>query len=123
MTSSWIGSAYTVVSLIVSGLLVYIMQKVEDDRWSRVDPLWLQWVRRFAFVGTALVLLYSIHSIDWQLTAFLLASAGLVVLFINAMALSLRSPPSNRRGRVHIPHVSSFSYVASKIANFFSAHR
>ena len=100
--TDWVSFAYTSVALIVATLLVYVMQKVESDRWSKTDPLWLQWIRRFAFVVTALVLLYSIDSSDWRLTSLLLISASSVILAINALALHLRAPPS-KGGRVQNP--------------------
>lgn len=106
--TSWVGYAYTAVAMIVAGLLMYVMQKVEDDRWSKTDPLWLQWVRRFAFVSSALVLLYSIDSSDWQLSCFLLISASGTILAINALALHLRAPPKKGR-KVVASHSPSFA--------------
>jgi len=116
--TSWVSLAYVIIALFVVGLLMYIMQKVEDDRWSRTDPIWLQWVRRFAFVSTSLILLYSIQSIDWQLTCFLLVTASAVVLFINALALSLRAPPNNK-GRAHL-HSFKFLYPYRILLNYLS---
>jgi len=120
--TDWTDVAYTAVALIVAALLMYVMQKVEYDRWSKTDPLWLQWVRRFAFVSAALVLLYSIQSIDWRLTSLLLITASGVILAINALALALRGPPSGNRGKLRYPS-SAFSYVAKRMVNYFSAHR
>jgi hypothetical protein len=97
------------------------MQKVEDDRWSKTDPLWLQWTRRAAFVGTAMVLLYSIESTDWQLTCFLLISSSAVILFINAIALALRAPPKNSGKMQHAPH--GFSHLVARVSHYFSQHR
>jgi len=112
---------YTVVALVAATLLMYIMQKVEYDRWSKTDALWLQWARRFAFVSTSLVLLYSIDSSDWQLTAFLCVSGGTVILAINALALHLRVPPRDGR-KVHLyPH--GFSRFVVRVVHYFSIHR
>lgn len=121
MTSPAVSFAYTIASMIVAGLLVYIMQKVEDDRWSKTDPLWLQWVRRAAFVSTAVLLLYSTQSIDFQLVNLLLVSAAGVILLINAVALALRAPPKNRGRMRHAPH--GFSYLVAWVAHYFHAHR
>jgi hypothetical protein len=120
MTSQAVSFAYAVAATFVAGLLVYVMQKVEDDRWSKTDPLWLQWLRRAAFVTAAILLLYSIESTDWQFTCFLLVSASAVILTINAMALSLRAPPKNRGKLLHVPH--GFSLLVARVAHYFS-HR
>ena len=123
--TNWVSSAYTVMALIAATLLVYVMQKVEYDRWSKTDALWLQWVRRFAFVSTALVLLYSINSADWQLTALLCISGGSVILAINALALHLRVPPKDgrriRHGMQSHPH--GFSRLLVRVAHYFSHSR
>jgi hypothetical protein len=119
--TSWVGFGYTAAALITATLLVYVMQKVEEDRWSKTDPLWLQWLRRAAFVSTALALLYSIHSTDWQFTCFVLVSASGVILAINALALHLRAPP--RDGRHARYHSNTLSYVVSVVANYFHVHR
>jgi len=122
MTDQAVSSVYAIAVMFVAGLLVYIMQKVEDDRWSKTDPLWLQWTRRAAFVATAIVLLYSVESTNWQFTCLLLVGASSVILFINALALSLRAPPKNR-GRVH--HHQSFRsfYFMSKVMRYLHSHR
>jgi len=119
--TSWVDFAYTIVALVVAGLLMYVMQKVEYDRWSKTDPLWLQWIRRLAFVSTALALLSSIQSVDWQLTCLVLISASGIILAINAVALSLRAPP-NSRGKSRHPSVI-FSYVVERVVSYFSPHR
>ena len=121
MTSQTVSFAYAIAAMFVAGLLVYVMQKVEDDRWSKTDALWLQCVRRAAFVATAIVILYSIDSTDWQLTSFLLVSAGAVILTINAMALALRAPPKNKGKMRHVPH--GFSYLVARVAHYFHVHR
>lgn len=120
MTNPAVSFAYAIVVMFVAGLLVYVMQKVEDDRWSKTDPLWLQWVRRAAFVSTAIVLLYSIESTDWQLTCFLLVSAAAAILFINALALALRAPPKNKGKMRYSPH--GFSHLVARVSHYFS-HR
>ncbi len=117
--TDWVGSAYIVAAFIVVMLLMYIMQKVEYDRWSKTDPLWLQWTRRFAFVTAALVLLYSINSSDWRLTALLLISASAVILAINALALHLRGRPHGRR---FVRHSHGFSHFTARVVSYFS-HR
>jgi len=121
MTNPAISSAYAIAAIFVAGLLVYVMQKVEYDRWSKTDALWLQWLRRSAFVSTAMILLYSIDSTDWQFTSFLLVSAAAVILTINAMALALRAPPKNRGKIRHAPHVVSI--LVARVAHYFTAHR
>lgn len=121
MTSPAVSFAYAIAAMFVAGLLVYVMQKVEDDRWSKTDPLWLQWTRRAAFVATAIVLLYSIDSTDWQFTAFLLVSASAVILFINALALALRTPPKNRGKVRHTSH--GFSHMVARVTHYLSIHR
>jgi len=118
--TSWVSFAYATVAMFVAALLVYVMQKVEDDRWSKTDPLWLQWIRRAAFVSTAIVLLYSIDSTDWQLTSLLLVSASGFILAINALALSLRAPPKNKGKLRAAPH--GFSLLVARVAHYFS-HR
>ena len=120
MTDS-VSVAYAVVAMFVAGLLVYVMQKVEDDRWSKTDPLWLQWTRRAAFVITAITLLYSIDSTDWQLTSLLLVSASGAILFINAVALSLRANPKNKGKMRYAPR--AFSLMVARVANYFTVHR
>lgn len=120
MTST-VNVAYTIAAMIVAGLLVYIMQKVEDDRWSKTDPLWLQWVRRAAFATTAILLLYSTQSTDFQLVNLLLVSASGVILFINAVALALRAPPKNRGKVRHASH--GFPHFASRVVSYFSRLR
>jgi len=119
--TSWVSIAYTVVALIVAALLMYVMQKVEDDRWSKTDPLWLQWLRRLAFVSSSLVLLYSINSTDWQLSCLFLISASGVILAINALALHLRAPPP--RGHKARAHPHGFSRFVVRVVHYFSAHR
>ena len=119
--TNWVGTAYVIVSLLVVALLMYVMQKVEDDRWSKADALWLQWVRRLAFVGTARALLSSINSSNWQLTSFILVSASGIILAINALALHMRAPPHVGRHLRH--HPGTFSYLISLVVGYFSTHR
>lgn len=121
MTSPAVSFAYAIVAMFVAGLLVYVMQKVEDDRWSKTDPLWLQWLRRAAFVIAAIILLYSIESTDWAFTAFLLISSSGIILLINAIALALRAPPKNRGRMRHAPH--GFSHMVARLAHYFHVHR
>ena len=89
---------YDLVAFIVVVLLIYVMQKCETDRVSRFDSLWLQWLRRVAFVGTSLALLYSIFSTNWQLTCLVLVGASGIILFINAVAMHMRTPPVHGHG-------------------------
>lgn len=119
MISPVVSFAYAIVAMFVAGLLVYVMQKVENDRWSKTDPLWLQWFRRAAFVTAAIVLLYSTQSADWQWTCLLLVSSSGLILFINAMALALRAPPRNgRKTRAH--HSFGFSHLVERVIHYFS---
>ena len=114
--------AYALVAMFVAGLLVYVMQKVEEDRWSKTDPMWLQWFRRAAFVATAIMLLYSIESSDWQLTCLFLVSGAAAILTINALALALRNPPKSKgRMRRAAPH--GVSYLVARVAHYFSINR
>jgi hypothetical protein len=121
--TSWVSVAYTIASMIVAGLLVYVMQKVETDRWAKTDPLWLQWMRRAAFVTTAILLLYSTESSDWQFTCFLLVSASGTILFINALALALRAPPKDKGKRLRPSAHYAFSHLVTRVANYFITHR
>ncbi len=121
MTSPAIGFAYALVAMFVAALLVYVMQKVEDDRWSKTDPIWLQWLRRAAFVATAIMLLYSIESTNWQFTCLLLVIGAAAILTINAMALALRNPPKNKGKMRRSPH--GVSYLVARVAHYFSIHR
>lgn len=121
MTSSAVGFAYALVAMFVVALLVYVMQKVEDDRLGKADPLWLQWARRAAFVSTGLAILYSIDSSDWQLTCFLLVGSGGTMLAVNAVSLALRAPPNNK-GKIS-PVPPTFSHLVGRMVSYFSAHR
>jgi len=98
------------------------MQKVEFDRWAKTDPLWLQWIRRAAFVAAAIVLLQSTQSTDFELICLLLVSASGVILAINALALALRAPPKNKgKMRRVAPH--GFSLLVARVAHYFSHPR
>lgn len=121
MTSPALSVAYAIVAMFVAGLLVYVMQKVEDDRWSKIDPQWLQWLRRAAFVSTAIALLYSVQSTDWQFTCLILVSGAAAILTINAIALALRAPPKNRGKMRPVPH--GVSYLVARVVHYFSVHR
>lgn len=92
--ASWINIIYDIAALAGVFLCVYVMQKVEVDRISRIDPSWLQWVRRLWFIVLALVLCYSITNEEWQpsLPVLFLVMVGVGNLMINAVALHLRSP-------------------------------
>lgn len=119
--TNWINVAYTIVALIVVTLLMYVMQKVEYDRWSKTDAIWLQWIRRLAFVIAALVLLYSTSSTDWELASLLLVSASGAILAINALALHMRSMPGpGLRGRQVSLRPSG---LVAKLVRYFSIHR
>ncbi len=91
---SWLSTVYDLSALIGVFLCVYVMQKVEVDRISRVDPGWLQWIRRLWFIVLALVLCYSIVNETWQpsLPVLFLVMVGVGNLAINAIALHLRAP-------------------------------
>jgi len=113
--------AYAAVATTTAGLLVYVMQKTEHDRINRVDPARLQWIRRLAFIFTALAVLYSIFSTDWQMACLILVGSGGTVLFINAVALSLRAPPANG-SRMRNALFSPSRFVA-RLISYFSAER
>jgi len=119
--TDWIGFAYTIVALIVAGLLVLVMQQAETDRTSKIDHPTLQWLRRLAFTLAALSVLYSISSVDWQLTCLVLVSASGVLLAINAVALGMRAPPKNKGKMRPTPH--AFSYLVARVVSYFSMHR
>jgi len=110
---------YTIVALLVAALLMYVMQKVEYDRWSKTDSLWLQWVRRFAFCSTAIMLLYSIQSSDWQLTSLFMVSCSAVILIINVIALHQRSIPYSGH-KVRVLHQRGFSRLMVRVVHYFS---
>jgi hypothetical protein len=118
--TDWVDFAYTLVALIVSGLLVFVMQQAETDRTSKIDHPTLQWLRRLAFTIAALTLLYSISSIDWKLTCLILVSASGVLLAINAVALGMRAPPNNKGRRSYpfkflYPYRGLFTFLYSMI--------
>jgi len=122
MTSSWVDLAYTIVALFVAGLLVFVMQQAETDRTSKIDHPTLQWLRRVAFTVASLALLYSLSSVDWKLTCLILVTASGVLLFINAIALSMRAPP--RRGtRMHVRPHHGFARFVVRLVHYFSVHR
>ncbi len=111
--------AYTIVALIVVGLLMYVMQKTEHDRINKVDPVRLQWFRRLSFIASALVLLYSISSTDWQMTCLVLVSASGIILAINAVALHLRAPPA-ATGRKILNPAFKISNFIGRLVSYFS---
>jgi hypothetical protein len=111
---------YTVVALIVAGLLVYVMQRVEVDRVSRFDSLWLQWTRRLVFTATAVSLLFSINSSNWEFTCLALVSAAGLILMVNAIAMHLRSPPKTGRRAPSVTFV--FHRVVARMSHYFSQH-
>ncbi|HEY6022170.1 MAG TPA: hypothetical protein VIY48_20580 [Candidatus Paceibacterota bacterium] len=125
--TSFVEAAYTVVALIVAGLLVFVMQQAETDRTSKIDHPTLQWLRRLAFTIASLSLLYSVQSIDWQLTCLILVSTSGILLFINAVALSMRAPPTKgtklSHHAVRLHRHSGFSHAMSRLIHYFSAHR
>lgn len=120
MTSPNVDAAYNITVMIVVLLLIYVIQKVEDDRWSKTDARWLQWMRRVAFITAAILLLSSVGSTDWALTSLLLVSAAGVILAINALALHLRIPPHGGRLVHHAP--SGFSTLAARVVSYFRSH-
>lgn len=97
---SWIGPVYDGVALYGALLSIYVMQQTEHDKINRVDPVWLQWLRRAAFIAVALVLCYSIGYGSWEpsLTVLLLVVAGVANLTVNALALHLRAAPGDEAG-------------------------
>ena len=94
---AWVTEAYNVVASAGAMLAVIVMQLTEHDRINRDDQRWLQWIRRAAFIGVALALIYSVWSTIYEawcpsLQVLMLVTAGTGNLFINAMALILRGP-------------------------------
>jgi hypothetical protein len=79
--------------MFVAALLVYVMQRVEDDRWSKIDPQWLQWlqgsVRRYCDYAS---LLHRV--IGQEFTCFLLVSGAAVILQSTRWLLIYVSPPN-----------------------------
>jgi hypothetical protein len=119
--TDWVGLAYTIVAILVAGLLVFVMQQAETDRTSKIDHPTLQWLRRLAFTIAALSLLYSISSVDWRFACLILVSASGILLAINAVALGMRAPPKDKGKRRHAPH--GFLHMVARVAHYFSVHR
>jgi len=115
-----IDSLYAIAAIIVAGLLVYVMQKTEHDRINRIDPVSIQWLRRLAFTGGALVLLASIRSTDWQLTSLMLVCASGAILAVNAAALNMRWPPPHIGTRQRNLTSGRFAFI-SRIVHYFSS--
>ena len=94
---SWVSPVYNVVALTGAVLCVYVMQKTEHDRINAVDPMWLQWFRRLAFIASAMALCYSVLDDTWprSLPVLLLITVGDINLAVNAVALYKRAPPSS----------------------------
>jgi len=116
-----ISNIYNSVALFGVVVIIYVMQAVENDRIGKLDPYIVMQLRRLFFTGTALALCYSIIADDWQrsLTILLLVSAGVLNLFVNAVSLHLRSPPSpGSRARNH-----PVSYFMSKLVRYLHIHR
>jgi hypothetical protein len=113
---------YNVVALSGVVIIIYVMQTVENDRIGRIDPYIVMQLRRLAFTGTALALCYSVISDDWHrsLPILLLVSAGVLNLFVNAVSLHMRRPPSpgsrSRNYAFHTPH------FMARLVRYFS-HR
>lgn len=123
MTDPWVSQAYNVVALTGVVVVIYVMQKVENDRIGKIDPYFIQQLRRLAFTGTALALCYSVISDDWDrsLPVLFLVSAGVLNLTVNAVSLHMRSPPGpGSRMRSHSIHAPRFM---SKLINYFIFHR
>ncbi len=93
--SGWVYPVYNITALIGVGLVIYVMQKAEHDRISRVDSVSVQWLRRGAFIITGMALCYSILDNSWHrsIPILLLVGAGVVNLGVNAIALYMRAPP------------------------------
>jgi hypothetical protein len=91
-----ISSLYNVVAMSGVFIIIYVMQKVENDRVGRVDPYIVHKFRRLAFTCTALALCYSVID-DWDrsLPVLLIVSAGVMNLAVNAVSLHMRNPPSS----------------------------
>ena len=103
---SWVSPTYDAVALLGAALSMYVMQMTEHDRINRIDAAGVQWARRLAFVIVALALCYSIVDQSWtpSLPVLGLVSAGVVNLFINALALHGRVPPTNSVGMRNRAH-------------------
>lgn len=96
----WITAIYGLVATVGAFLAIFVMQKTEKDKINMVDPLFLQWVRRFAFVAVSFALCYSVIS-EWErsVPVLLMVASGVANLAVNAIALQNRSTP---RGRVRL---------------------
>jgi len=114
-TPMWVDPTYTVVALLGAALAMYVMQKTEYDRINRVDSPLVQWLRRLAFVIVGLALCYSIIDQSWtpSLPVLGLVAAGVGNLAVNAVALSRRSPPTNRIGMRYRATVSTRSRLVA----------
>ena len=105
-SSDFICTVYGFVAVTGAFLSIFVMQRTERDKINMVDPIFLQWVRRFGFVSTSFALCYSVISKDWSpsVPVLLLVSAGVANLAINAIALQNRSGSSPGKLQMVTPH-------------------
>lgn len=124
MTSSgFVEVTYNIVALFGLVIIIYVMQKVETDRISRIDHPYVNNFRRLAFIVSALALCYSVISPHWNRTLPILAlvSAGVLNLAVSAVSLYMRSPPTpGNRARIHSPRAARF---LSRVIHLFTTHR
>jgi hypothetical protein len=93
--------AYDAIALFGVFVVMFVMQKTEHDRINKLAPRILREIRRLFFAVTALLLLFSIWEEASYRSLAVLVVGGLLNFVINAIALHLRTPPSdNDRGFV-----------------------
>ncbi len=118
--------ACVIVALFVATLIVVVMQRTDGDRAiNRHDSSIVQWLRRLTFISTAVVLLlsmrYSIMTGDWQVSWILVVGSSALILFVNAVALHLRTPPNPGSKLRH--HAMRVDRSKLRPANFRDRHR
>lgn len=90
-----LSTAHTVLALFGAGLAIYVMQLTSHVKEDAVDPVWLQWARRFGLALIAWCLLWSVSystTKSWQPwpPELGLIVALIVVLSVRAIAIRLR---------------------------------
>ena len=91
-------AAYDGIAFFGVLVVMFVMQKTEHDRINRLAPRPLREIRRLFFVVTALLLLFSIWEEASYRSLAILVIGGLLNFVINAIALHLRTPPTDNDG-------------------------